>query len=206
MMASYSNHAKVVELLLTKGANANTTTFFGMTALDFSESTEIVDLLIKHGQKPSCLGKQTPSMRDPTILCTRIVIRDTQELQDMEIKEKLREITCAFAPRPISNTTSDLSYYEPEAVPELRDAYRLFRDFAYNWEAIGALLNVESYVIKEIRYDRAGEAKVCFQELLGRWLKRVSPRPTWKELTEAVERATHGSFDITHKIKKATES
>ena len=72
------------------------------------------------------------------------------------------------------NTSSHLVYFEPDQRPELRDAYRLFCPFAYNWESIGVLLKIPRYTIKEIKYDCDGECKVCLRELLATQLAEES--------------------------------
>lgn len=203
MMSSYNGHAEIAELLVLKYRVATTvTTNIGLTALDFSKTEAISALLKDFGGKPTILGKRTASMRDPTSLSTRvIVLHGVRELQE-EIEDRLQHILRAFSPRPIDLDTSNLMYFEPQDTPKLRDANKLFCDFAYNWEAIAALLKIDGFLINEIRYDCDGEAKICFREMLSKWLKRAIPSPTWGELREAVETATHGIVHITHKIKK----
>ena len=130
-------------------------------------------------------------------------MHDIKDLQDSQIQDQLQDILRAFEPRPSSDQgNDDLLYYQLETRPKLRDAYRLFREFAYNWEVIGALLNIPGGTIKEIKYDCEGESKVCLQEMLGVWLKRASPPPTWGQLKEAVENATYRTVDIPRKMAR----
>ena len=201
MMSCYSGHVRIVELLLSKyGASLSIETRSHVTALDFSKDSQVIACLKKFGGKP-CLGKRTLSMRDPTTLSTRVVQRNIEDLHDARLQDNLQRILRAFLPKPPSSQeASELLYFDLNAQPKLRDACELFRPFAYNWEAIGLLLKLESYVIKEIKHDWR-KAKDCFQEMLDKWLKRAFPPPTWRELKEAIETATSGTIDIPHKIR-----
>ena len=180
MMSSYNGHAEIVELLLHKkyGADISRVTNTGMTALDFSKNESVSSLLKEFGGKPS-LGKRTASMRDPTaILSSRVVMYNVKDLQDKQIEEKLEDILQALVPRPSSDhETADSLHFEPDEKPELRDAFKLFRHFDYNWEAIGALLKIPVNTIKDIKHDWAAESKVCMREMLRIWLKRTFPLP-----------------------------
>ncbi len=207
MMSSYRGHTEIIELLLGRyGANMSTVTNIGMTALDFSKNAAVTTLLEELGGKPSLLGKRTASIRDPTVLSTRVILHNIKDLQDQQIKKKLQLILRAFLPRPSSDhDNSDLLYFELGDKPKLRDALRLFHDFAYNWEAIGTSLGIQGNKIEEIRYDCFGESKACLSKLLEIWLQQVVPPPTWGELKEAVESATDGTIDIPRKITRKQE-
>ena len=191
MMSSYNGYAEIVELLLQNDADINKVTDIGLMALNFSQN-EAISALLKHaGAKPS-LGKRTTSMRDSTALL------NIEDPHIRQMEEKLQQISRAFLPSSDHNTT----YFEQHEIPGLQDAFKLFRDFAYNWEAIGAFLEIPDSIIEEIKCDCDGELIVCFQEMLRIWLKHAFLHPTWNKLKEAVENATHETINVSHRVSR----
>ncbi len=166
MMSSYNGHSEIVELLLVRyRADMSMVTNIGMTALNFSKNEAVSTLLRQFGGKPT-LGKRTASMRDPTTLSSTALLYSINDLQDAQIETKLEQILQAFLPRPSTDSeTADLLFFQPDQKPELRDAFGLFYGFAYNWEAIGALLEIPGNLIKEIKTE-CFEPQDCFREVL----------------------------------------
>ena len=60
-------------------------------------------------------------------------------------------------------------------------------DLASHWKTIGTLLGLESQLLEKIKSDEEG-AHDRLQKMLSEWLKQADPPPTWKNITEAVER------------------
>ena len=60
-------------------------------------------------------------------------------------------------------------------------------DLASHWKTIGTLLGLESRLLEKIKSDEEG-AHDRLQKMLSEWLKQADPPPTWKNITEAVER------------------
>lgn len=56
-LASYKNHVKLVEILLTKGANPNLTDKNKRTALHHTKSKEVIELLFRYGANPRLENK-----------------------------------------------------------------------------------------------------------------------------------------------------
>ena len=71
--------------------------------------------------------------------------------------------------------------------PKFRDAFRNLLSLANKWRTIGALLGVERHVLESIKKDEDG-VDDCLQAMLSAWLKQIDPLPTWKELSDAVEK------------------
>lgn len=66
-----------------------------------------------------------------------------------------------------------------------------------DWKNIGTLLNIHSNVLDAIAVEES-DTNSRLRAMLTEWLKQVTPPPTWKQLTEAVEGFNQ---DIARKIK-----
>ena len=55
------------------------------------------------------------------------------------------------------------------------------------WEDIGILLGIEVGKLEGVKYEEKNNAQSCLREMLKLWLNRVSPRPTWSAIIEAIE-------------------
>ena len=71
--------------------------------------------------------------------------------------------------------------------PKFREAFKNLLSLANKWRTIGALLGVERHVLESIKKDEDG-VDDCLQAMLSAWLKQIDPLPTWKELSDAVEK------------------
>ena len=71
--------------------------------------------------------------------------------------------------------------------PKLKDVFNELLDLASHWKTIGTLLGLESRLLDKIKSDEEG-AHDCLQKMLSEWLKQADPPPTWKDITNAVER------------------
>ena len=58
---------------------------------------------------------------------------------------------------------------------------------AKHWHNIGTLLGISESNLEQIEADYPGRCQDCVREMIKVWLKQVEPRPTWKDLADAVE-------------------
>jgi hypothetical protein len=58
---------------------------------------------------------------------------------------------------------------------------------AKNWHNIGIMLGIPEQILEQIEADYPGDCQQCVREMIKSWLKQVNPRPTWKDLAEAVQ-------------------
>ena len=71
--------------------------------------------------------------------------------------------------------------------PKLQEVFKELLDLATLWKTIGTLLGLESQLLERIKSDEEG-AHDRLQKMLSEWLKQADPPPTWKDITDAVER------------------
>lgn len=57
---------------------------------------------------------------------------------------------------------------------------------AKHWHNIGILLGISESNLEQIEADYPGSCQDCVREMIKVWLKQVNPRPTWKDLADAV--------------------
>ena len=90
--------------------------------------------------------------------------------------------------------------------PKLKDVFNELLDLASHWKTIGTLLGLESRLLDKIKSDEEG-AHDRLQKMLSEWLKQADPPPTWKDITDAVERVdTTKAQEIRNNIIKYTMS
>ena len=58
---------------------------------------------------------------------------------------------------------------------------------AKHWHNIGILLGVSEQTLEQIESDYPSSCTECVREMIKSWLKQVEPKPTWKDLAEAVQ-------------------
>ena len=68
---------------------------------------------------------------------------------------------------------------------ELTDA--LYHKVADKWKVIGVLLEIPKGTLSGIAGKCRDDPQNCLVEMLGMWLERVYPPPTWTAIIEAVE-------------------
>lgn len=61
----------------------------------------------------------------------------------------------------------------------------LYHTMANEWRAIGVQLEISNLDTIETKHH--GDPRACLLGMLGTWLKRVDPPPTWSAVIEAVE-------------------
>jgi len=71
--------------------------------------------------------------------------------------------------------------------PSTKSCLRLLLPEAKQWHNIGVLLGVTESKLEQIEADYPGNCQECVREMIKSWLKIVDPKPTWKDLAEAVE-------------------
>ena len=81
-------------------------------------------------------------------------------------------------------------------------AFKKLFSVAASWKSIGTLLGIASHILDTIQ---ANEARVedCLREMLSKWLKQVTPQPTWAALADAVEPFNE---TIAHNIRELDNS
>ena len=57
---------------------------------------------------------------------------------------------------------------------------------AASWKNIGTLLGIATHVLDNIQANE-GRVEDCLREMLSKWLKQVTPKPTWAALADAVK-------------------
>lgn len=188
MMCSYNGHTEIAKTLLKHSRDClSMVTCVGKTALDFAKDQAMSTLL---GGK---LGRGKRAALDNPMASTARAVRSFHDHSlPVEIDDKLQEILEAFL--PASGEQSQSVYYDPSDKPELKDAFNLIRDFAYNWEGIGVFLKIPNSTLDEIKYDCCGTSKDCLMRLLEVWICRF--HATWAKLREAIELATYNLDEI----------
>ena len=68
-----------------------------------------------------------------------------------------------------------------------RNCLRFLLPVAKHWHNIGILLGISYISLEQIEADYPGSCKDCVREMIKVWLKQVDPRPTWKDLADAVK-------------------
>ena len=63
----------------------------------------------------------------------------------------------------------------------------LYHTVADKWEHIGIYLHLPMAAVKTIAAEHEQDSHKCLIGMLGAWLKRVDPPPTWTAIIEAVE-------------------
>ena len=68
------------------------------------------------------------------------------------------------------------------------------------WYDIGIELEIPTGTLKSIKsmYDSPAE---CLVEMLDTWLKQVDPKPSWRELINALEQPTVGEERLADRLK-----
>jgi hypothetical protein len=94
---------------------------------------------------------------------------------------------------------TDLIYTQTgTGTPSLPVAFKELLPVAASWKNIGTLLGIVTHVLDNIE---GNERKVedSLREMLSKWLKQVTPKPTWAALADAVK-----PFDetIAHHIRE----
>ena len=84
--------------------------------------------------------------------------------------------------------------------PELKKLMRELKTKAANWEDIGVELEVDDGDLKQIKSDNPSDSKSCLRELLRKWLQRVDPQPSWKDIVEAVSEGL-GDEELASRIR-----
>ena len=84
--------------------------------------------------------------------------------------------------------------------PKLKELMRELKTKAANWEDIGVELEVDDGDRRQIKSDNPGDSKSCLRELLTKWLQRVDPQPSWKDIVETVSEGL-GDEDLASRIK-----
>ena len=69
--------------------------------------------------------------------------------------------------------------------PTLGETLRILFPIAHEWANIGSLLDMSPDELSNIKHDNDG-AQNCLREMIILWLKRVTIRPTWQSLADAV--------------------
>ena len=49
------------------------------------------------------------------------------------------------------------------------------------------MLDIEEGSLNRIKSDNAGNSGSCLREMLKFWLKKVTPKPTWSSMADALE-------------------
>ena len=71
--------------------------------------------------------------------------------------------------------------------PELKDLMDAFyHTVADKWEHIGIYLHLPMATLKTISERHQHDPRKCLVEMLGVWLKRLHPPPTWSAIIDAV--------------------
>ena len=71
--------------------------------------------------------------------------------------------------------------------PELKDLMDAFyHTVADKWEHIGIYLHLPLATLKTISEQHQQDPRKCLVEMLGVWLKRLHPPPTWSAIIDAV--------------------
>ena len=74
----------------------------------------------------------------------------------------------------------------PQQQPTLKIVQKeLYNTVASKWEDIGIQLNIEDGQLAKVKAD-CSDSGSCLREMLRIWLKRVDPKPSWRELIEAL--------------------
>ena len=63
----------------------------------------------------------------------------------------------------------------------------LYHKVADKWKVIGILLEIPTGTLSGIAEKCRDDPQNCLVEMLGMWLERVYPSPTWTGIIEAVE-------------------
>ena len=87
---------------------------------------------------------------------------------------------CAY-----TGVVSDRQRHVPS--PEMKDLMDAFyHTVADKWEHIGIYLHLPLATLKAISEEHQRDPCKCLVEMLGVWLKRVHPPPTWSAIIGAV--------------------
>jgi hypothetical protein len=86
--------------------------------------------------------------------------------------------------------------------PTLPVAFKELLPVAASWKSIGTLLGIAPHLLDNIE---GNERKVedSLREMLSKWLKQVTPKPTWAALADAVEPFNE---TIAHQIRELDNS
>lgn len=68
---------------------------------------------------------------------------------------------------------------------DLTDA--LYHKVADKWKVVGILLEISNGTLSGIAEKCRQDPHFCLVEMLGIWLERVYPPPTWNAIIEAIE-------------------
>ena len=76
----------------------------------------------------------------------------------------------------------------PTNKPVLKDLTDvLYHKVADKWKVVGILLEISKGTLSGIAEKYRQDPHDCLVEMLGMWLERVYPPPTWTAIIEAVE-------------------
>ena len=55
------------------------------------------------------------------------------------------------------------------------------------WELIGTLLKIDEGELSTIKADRSNQSRLCTKDMIGKWLSKVDPSPSWTALANALD-------------------
>ena len=106
-------------------------------------------------------------------------------------------IMCCLVHGCISAFSSHLGTLKPT---EKQLMLELHNTVASNWRAIGTFLEIPAGELNTIAERERGNPQRCLMEMLGVWLRRVSPAASWTDIADAVE--IIGRPDIAQQIRQ----
>ena len=73
-----------------------------------------------------------------------------------------------------------------EQPPTKELVLRKLMKVASKWELIGTLLKIEEGKISSIKADRNSQSELCLMDMIGTWLSKVDPSPSWTALVDVL--------------------
>lgn len=79
----------------------------------------------------------------------------------------------------------------------MKEASQVLKKVAHDWPCIAVQLSFEHGEIRRIETDYSNKgSERCLMEMLGVWIGRSTPQPTWEELASAMDVRGHNNLAL----------
>ena len=133
------------------------------------------------------------SSHNDNFVCSTLFLAGPKGAESIEYY-RTKQRNSVYSPNSISDlpspstkdppATSGLSSWSSDE-QKIREAFHILLPIAHKWENIGTLLDLSPNELSKIKHD-VHEADDCLREMIKLWLRRVTIRPTWQSLADAV--------------------
>ena len=134
-----------------------------------------------------------PSYKRQLISLAKRIKKIEHQLEHYKLDDRESEVaskskvTLKQLKRRVEILEGKLRRKQTDSKPSTKNCLKFLLPEAKHWHNIGILLGISEQTLEQIESDYPSNCTECVREMIKSWLKQVEPKPTWKDLAEAVQ-------------------